>query len=235
MKHIKCLFGFHTFKEMYNSGENCVYCHAINNDKEELELIKKREEFRNLKPKVMAREFFINMYKMYTVVSYFNPEDFEHPKRFIGHSHSSSIYLYSEDEFKKILEEWLERVDKKTDFESVMFRISRIKRENSTIDNEDALFSDEVVALTQRYQYVLDSIKSIMSEAEEYKTDLSEEVRSQMASCIEDTLSDIYKYVVRVEENRKEMKKMLDNATNESFLKRLSLESEYIEKIKGGA
>jgi len=74
-----------------------------------------------------------------------------------------------------------------------------------------------------------------MSEAEEYKTDLNEEVRSQMASCIEDTLSDIYKYVVRVEENRKEMKEMLDDATNKSFLKRLSLESEYIEKIKGGA
>lgn len=235
MKHIKCLFGFHTFKEMYNSGENCVHCHAINEDKKELELIKRREEFRNLKPKVMAREFFIEMYNMYIRVSYFYPEDFERPKRFIEHFYGSAIGVYSEDEFKEVLVEWQERVNKKTDFESIMFRISRIKRENSTIDNEDALFSDEAIAITQRYQYVLDSIKNIMSEAEEYKTDLNEEVRSQMASCIEDTLSDIYKYVVRVEENRKEMKEMLDDTTNKSFLKRLSLESEYIEKIKGGA
>jgi len=220
---------------MYNYGENCVYCHAINEDKKELELIKKREEFRNLEPKLMARKFFIEMYKMYTVVSYFNPEDFERPKVFRGYPYASTIGIRFEDDLEKSTIEWQERVDKKTDFESIMFRISRIKRENSTIDNEDALFSDEVVVLTQRYQYVLDSIKSIMNESEEYKTDLSEEVRSQMASCIEDTLSDIYKYVVRVEENRKEMKKMLDNATNESFLKRLSLESEYIEKIKGGA
>lgn len=92
----------------------------------------------------------------------------------------------------------------------------------------------KIVNLIERYEYVLNSIKDILDEAKEYDTELSKEVSSKIATCIVNTLSDIYKRVGEVEEERKKMKQMLDDATNESFLKRLDLEDSYIEKIKGG-
>lgn len=236
MKHIKCLFGFHTFKEKYNSGENCVHCHAVNNEKREFELIKKREEFRSLKPKVMAKQFLIDMYDLYNTVCYFNPHEFERPIRLCLRNSTYSVLTEIEpDHFKDMVEKWEKSKEQMTDFDKVMFKIYNMKNKDEAIDKDDAYFSDKIVNLIERYEYVLNSIKDILDEAKEYDTELSKEVSSKIATCIVNTLSDIYKRVGEVEEERKKMKQMLDDATNESFLKRLDLEDSYIEKIKGSA
>ena len=236
MKHIKCLFGFHTFKEKYNSGENCVHCHEINKDKAQLDLFKRREGFLSLKPKVMAKQFLIDMYDLYNTVCYFHPHEFERPNRFyLRSSPYGGLIEVEENHFKDMVEKWGNSKEQMTDFDKIMFKIYNMKDKDETIDKDDAYFSDKVVNLIEKYEYVLNSINDILDEAKEYDTKLSKEVSSKIATCIVDTLSDIYKCMREVEEERKKMKEMLDDATNKSFLKRLDLEDSYIEKIKGGA
>lgn len=87
-------------------------------------------------------------------------------------------------------------------------------------------------SLIMKYSYTWDTYEDILKEAEKYKTPLSKEVREEVFKGLTNFLSDYTELEYRDSKRKKDLQDSLNKVTNESFMQRLQLEREYINKVR---
>lgn len=184
--------------------------------------IEKANDFKNNKEDTIENQIRNKLYlfvKLCIKYKYFDYEKYTPPDK-VDYSSRKSI-LESVDKTRK----YREAIENASPLDNIL--IDFYNREVNELHKAKSLES-----LIMKYSYTWDTYEDILKEAEKYKTPLSKEVREEVFKGLNNFLADYAELEYRDTKRKKDLQDSLNKVTNESFMQRLMLEREYIDKVR---
>lgn len=129
------------------------------------------------------------------------------------------------DFYKTEYNQWKENIDKAHPFDITL--VSFVEKHEKKINKEHG-----IEMLVYKYSYVWDTYEQIIEEANQLNTPLSDAVKNEIYRGITQFIFDYCELEYRILKNQKQLKDEIDVVTNNSFMQRLLLEREYIDKVR---
>lgn len=129
------------------------------------------------------------------------------------------------DYYKLEYNKWKKDVDEAHPFDMTL--VSFIEKHGKEINREH-----EIEMLVYKYSYTWDTYEQIVKEAKQLNTLLSDAVKREIYRGITQFIIDYCELEYRILKHQKQLKDEMDAATNNSFMQRLQLEREYINKVR---
>ena len=163
--------------------------------------------------------------------SYFDYDKIKPPKKpsrtekYWDRDSNDKIYKIECEIWELDYRQWKMRNDKNHPFDMTL--VDFMEKRQMKINREH-----EIEMLIYKYSYAWDTYEQIIKEAREFNTYLSDEVVKEIHDSITQFIIDYCELEYRINKHQKQLKDEMDTATNESFMKRLQLERDYINKIR---
>lgn len=178
-----------------------------------------------------AEDELYRLAKIAKATSYFDYDKIKPPKKpsrtekYWDRDSNDKIYKIECEIWELDYRQWKIKNDKAHSFDLILVdfmekRLMKINREH------------EIEMLIYKYSYTWDTYEQIIEEANQLNTPLSDAVKNEIHRGITQFIVDYCELEYRILKHQKQLKDEMDAVTNNSFMQRLQLEREYINKVR---
>lgn len=178
-----------------------------------------------------AEDELYRLAKIANATSYFDYDKIKPPKKpsrtekYWDRDSNDKIYKIECEIWELDYRQWKIKNDKAHSFDLILVdfmekRLMKINREH------------EIEMLIYKYLYTWDTYEQIIEETNQLNTPLSDAVKNEIHRGITQFIVDYCELEYRILKHQKQLKDEMDAVTNNSFMQRLQLEREYIDKVR---